>query len=169
MNWVIDVFLGCQFFVVLFIAVHDWIPLGKLNNLAGIRAVDSTRRLLVVTVLSTLPFAIGLAASVYYAATGFPMWLMWWLWISYGLGLYGMLRAWWVPYLLVADPVRAARYQERFAHTHAFLPLRNGIRPDTLHVCFHAVFLVLLILLGVLTFSGHAFASGAALGHALRR
>jgi len=58
-----------------------------------------------------------------------------------------------VPYLLIGDPVRAARYQERFAHTHAFLPTRNGIRPDTLHVCFHAVLVVLVILLCVLTFS----------------
>ena len=153
MKWVMNAFLGCQLFVVLFIALHDWIPLGKLNNLAGIRAVDSTRKLLVVTVLSSLPFAIGFAASVYYAASGFPMWLMWLLWISYGLGLYGILRAWWVPYLLIGDPVRAARYQERFAHTHAFLPTRNGIRPDTLHVCFHAVLVVLVILLCVLTFS----------------
>ena len=152
MNWVINAFLVCQLFVVLFIALHDWIPLGKLNNLSGIRAVDTTTKLLVVTVLSTLPFAVGFAASVYYAATGFPMWLMWLLWISYGLGFYGMLRTWWVPYLLIADPVRTARYQQRFAHTHAFLPTRNGIRPDTLHVCFHAVFVVLLILLGVLTF-----------------
>jgi len=140
--------------------LHDWIPLGRLNNLEKIRAVDTTRKLFFVTVLSTLPFAIGFAASVYYSASGFPMWLMWWLWISYGFGLDGMLRAWWVPYLLVADPVRAARYQERFAHTHAFLPTRNGIRPDTLHVCFHAVFFVLLILLSVLTFSGGAFAVG---------
>jgi hypothetical protein len=160
MNWVMNAFLGCQLVVVLFIALHDWIPLGKLNNLTGIRAVDTTRRLLVVTVLSALPFAIGFAASAHYASTGFPMWLMWWLWISYGTGLYGMLRAWWVPYLLVGDPVRAARYQERFAQTHAFLPTRNGIRPDTLHVCFHAVFVVLLILLGVLKFSGHAFVMG---------
>jgi len=152
MNLVIDAFLGCQLFVVLFITLHDWIPLGKLNNLVGIRAIDTKRKLLVATVLSTLPFAIGFAASVHYAATGFPMWPMWYLWISYGLGFYGMLRSWWVPYLLKADPVRAARYQERFADTHAFLPTRNGIRPDTLHVCFHAVYAALLILLGVLTF-----------------
>ena len=38
---------------------------------------------------STLPFAVGLVASVHYAATGFSNWLMWWLWISYGLGVYG--------------------------------------------------------------------------------
>ena len=144
-------FIGLQFFVVIFIALHDWIPLGKLNNLEGIRTVDTTGKLLVVTALSTLPFAIALAATIYYAASGFPMWLMWLLWISYIMGLYGMLRAWWVPYLLGGDPVRAARYQARFAHTHAFLPTRNGIRPDTLHVCFHAVFLLTLVLLSVLT------------------
>ena len=149
----VTAFLGCQLFVVLFIALHDWLPLGRLNNLAGIRAVDTTRHLVVVTVLSTLPFAIGLAASVYYARTGFPMWVMVWLWISYGTGAYGMLRAWWIPYLLIRDPERAARYQQRFANTHAFLPARNGIRPDTLHVCFHVVLVVLIILLCILTFT----------------
>jgi hypothetical protein len=145
-------FLGCQLFVVLFIALHDWVPLGKLSNPEAIRAADSRRRLLFVTVISTLPYAIGFVASAHYAASGFPMWLMYLLWVSYIAGLYGMLRAWWVPYLLLEDPVRAARYQNRFASTHAFLPARNGIRPDTLHVCFHIVFLAALILLCVLTF-----------------
>jgi hypothetical protein len=153
MYWTVYAFIGCQLFVVLFIALHDWIPLGKLNNLEGIRAADTKLRLFVVTLISTLPFAIGLAASVYYAGTRFPMWLMYLLWISYGAGVYGMLRAWWIPYLLVPDPARAARYKIRFAHTHAFLPTRNGIRPDTLHVCFHTVLIVLVILLCVLTFS----------------
>jgi hypothetical protein len=153
----LHLFLACQGLVVLFIALHDWIPLGSLNNLSGIRAADSRPKLFVVTVLSTLPFAVGFAASVYYSPNGFPMWVMWWLWISYGTGLYGMLRAWWIPYLLVKDPVRAARYQLRFAQTHAFLPMRNGIRPDTLHVCFHLVIVVLLVSLSFLTYSGEAF------------
>jgi hypothetical protein len=157
MKGVTDAFIGCQLIVVLFIALHDWVPLGRLNNLAGIRAVDSKAKLFVVTLLSTLPFAIGLAASIHYAATGFPPWLLWWLWTSYGAGLYGMLKTWWVPYLFAPDPARAARYQQRFAHTHAFLPSRHGIRPDTLHVIFHAVLVVLIILLAVLTFFFHAF------------
>ena len=160
MKWLMIAFLGCQLFVVLFIALHDWVPLGKLSNRPAIRAADTRRRLLLVKVLSALPFAIGFAASAYYAATGFPMWLMYWLWISYIAGLYGMLRAWWVPYLLLEDPVRTARYRERFANTHSFLPTRNGIRPDTLHVCFHGILLVALILLCVLTFSTHAFPMG---------
>ena len=153
----LSAFLVCQLFVVLFIALHDWIPLVALSDLAGVRAVDTAGKRVAVTLLSTLPYAIGFIASAYYASTDVPMWLMWLLWISYGAGLYGMLRAWWVPYLLVPDPVRAARYQKRFARTHAFLPTRNGIRPDTLHVCFHALYVATLILLGVLTFSGRAF------------
>jgi len=85
------------------------------------------------------------------------MWLGDLLWISYLAGLYGALRAWWVPYLIFADPARAARYQVRFSNTHAFLPTRNGIRPDTLHLCFHAVLLTAFILLCILTFTKHAF------------
>lgn len=147
-------FLLCQLYVVLFIALHDWLPLGSLNNLAGIRAVDTRMQLLRTTVLSALPFVVGLAGSIYYSATHFPPWLMWVLWITYGMALYGVLRAWYLPYLVYSDPVRAARYRERFADTHAFLPMRNGIRPDTLHVTFHAVLLVLIVLLCVLTSSG---------------
>jgi hypothetical protein len=147
-------FIACQIFVVLFIAFHDWIPLGKLNNLAGIRAVDGLARRVIVTVLSTLPYAICLVASIYYASTPFPQWLKWLLWISYGVGLYGLLRAWYVPYLLIPDPARTARYQQRFDQTHAFLPARNGIRPDTLHVGFHAVYLVLVALLVKITIVG---------------
>jgi hypothetical protein len=147
-------FIACQFFVVLFIALHDWIPLGKLNNLAGIRSVDSLAKRVIVTALSALPFAIGLAGSIYYASTAFPDWLNWLLWLSYGIGIYGLLRAWYIPYLLIPDPERAARYQQRFGGTHAFLPPRNGIRPDTLHVTFHAVYLVLVALLVKITIVG---------------
>jgi hypothetical protein len=153
----VDAFIECQGLVVLFIATHDWIPLGRLNNLDGIRRVDTKRRLLRVTVLSTLPFAIAFAASLHYRLRRFPDWPTWlviWLWMSYGLGVYGMLRAWWLPYLFGTDPARRARYQVRFADTHAFLPVRHGIRPDTLHVCLHAVLLLLVALLVVLTFAG---------------
>ena len=147
-------FIACQLYVVLFIAIHDWVPLGSLNNLAGIRAVDSFERRLRTTLLSTLPFAVGLVASIYYASTQFPPWLWWLLWISYGASVYGMLRAWWIPYLLIHDSARAERYQTRFAGTHAFLPQRNGIRPDTLHVVFHVVLVTLVLLLTLLTIKG---------------
>jgi len=151
----VSALIALQLFVVAFIALHDWVPLGRLNNLAAVQAADRPGKLFIVTLLSTLPFAVGFAASVFYAGTGFPEWLMWWLWISYGAAVYGMLHAWWVPYLLMASPARAARYQARFAGTHAFLPIRHGIRPDTLHCTLHFAIFTILILLGVLTVSAH--------------
>jgi hypothetical protein len=35
--------------------------------------------------------------------------------------------------------------------THAFLPERNGIKPNTLHVMFDVVTVAILLVLGVLT------------------
>jgi hypothetical protein len=144
--------LALQLFVVLFIGLHDWIPLGSLNDVGAVQATDSRPKLLRVTVLSTLPFAIGLVASFHYARTGFPNWLLWFLWITYGATIYGMLRAWWIPYLLVKDSARALRYQAMFSRTHAFLSERNGIRPDTLHVTLHVVIIAIVILLGIISF-----------------
>jgi hypothetical protein len=148
---VIDAFIACQVFVVLFIGLHDWISLGTLNDVRGVHSADTRGKLLVVTFFSTLPFAIGLLGSIYYATSRFPTWLVWLLWISYGVGLYGLIRTWYVPYLLVPDPARAARYRAMFANTHAFLPVRNGIVPNTLHVIFHAVFVATIVLLVYLT------------------
>jgi len=105
-----------------------------------------------VTFLSTLPFAIGLAGSAYYASTRFPGWLVWLLWITYGGAIYGMLRTWYVPYLLVAEPARVERYRKMFSDTHSILPTRNGIAPNTLHIIFHAFLVVATALLVSLTY-----------------
>jgi hypothetical protein len=81
----------------------------------------------------------------------YPAWLFWWLWISYGLLFVGELKAWWIPCLFHPEPERAARYQAMFGTTHAFLPERNSIRPNTLHVILHILTLTTLVVLGALT------------------
>jgi hypothetical protein len=141
-----------QVIVVVFLAFHDWVPLGKLNNVAGLRAVDTAKRLAFTTAVSTMPFAAVLVVSILFASVEYPSWLLWWLWGTYLVCAYGILRAWWIPYLGTSDPDRAKRYGVRFAGTHAFLPERNGIRPDTLHVAFHALVVAILIVLASLTF-----------------
>jgi hypothetical protein len=143
--------LALQTFTVLFLALHDWIPLGTLNNVAGVRATDSRSKLFATTLLSAAPYAFGLAASIIYFRKPYPDWLFWWLWASYALLFFGQLRAWWIPYLLRPDPARAARYQQMFGGTHAFLPERHGIRPNTLHILLHVSTVALLIVLAVLT------------------
>ncbi len=144
------VLLALQCFVVLFVALHDWIPLGALNNVRGVRIAFSTGMLFLTTLLNFTPFAIGLAATAFYFGRAYPGWIIWWLWISYSLACYGSFKAWWMPYLFRRDPALVARYKTMYAGTHSFLPEHNGIRPDTLHVLFDIVTLAILIDLAVL-------------------
>jgi hypothetical protein len=146
-----DALLALQLFHVLFLSLHDWVPLGNLNDVRAVHAANPGRRLLATTLISVIPYAFGLVASAIYFGKPYPAWLLWWLWVSYAVLFVGELRAWWIPYLLIPEPARAARYQAMFGHTHAFLPERNGIRPNTLHVILHAATLTTLVLLGALT------------------
>jgi hypothetical protein len=125
--------------VLAFLLFHDWIPLGRLNNLSAIRSQDTLGRRVFVTLLPALPAAIGLFFGVRHFGQSYPDWLEMLLWITYGVFILGMLRAWWIPYLVLPDAERAARYQIIFAGTHSFLPRRNGMAPDTLHTLFHVV------------------------------
>lgn len=145
-----EVLFALQCFQVLFLALHDWVPLGTLNDVKAVRAANPGRKLLVDTLVSTSPFLFGLVASAIYLGGTYPGWLSDWLWASYGILFLGELRAWWIPYLFVPEPARVARYQAMFGKTHAFLPARNGIRLNTLHVVLHAATLATLIVLGMI-------------------
>jgi hypothetical protein len=140
-----------QAFHVAFLWTHDWVSLGRLNDVAAVRRQDSTARLVRVTLIQSVPYTIGFLVSVYYAsmASHYPGWLWYWLWISYGLLFAGELTAWWVPYLGRPQPDRAARYRAMFGSTHAFLPQRNGIVPNTLHCLLHVATVALLLTLAL--------------------
>jgi hypothetical protein len=147
----IDGAVALQVYVTLFVALHDWVPFGRFNDVKAVRATEPVGRLIAVTILSTLPFAFGAAESAVHTS-GFPAWLTTFLWISYGVAACGLLRSWWAPYLLFKEPERAARYQAMHGRTHAFLPMHNGIRPNTLHVTVHLAIIAILGDLAVLTF-----------------
>ncbi len=146
--------VALQAFQVLFLALHDWVPLGRLNDIAAARRENSGGRLLRVTLVSVVPYAIGLAGSIAAHGRHYPGWLVWWLWISYAILFAGELRAWWVPYFFTNEPARAARYDAMFGKTLAFLPRRHGIAPNALHVALQAATLATLVLLGVMSLSG---------------
>ena len=127
-----------QAFQVAVLWLHDWWPLPPLNDVEAVQAADGRARLLRVTLVQSLPFTVGLLGSLAALEGRRPGWLAAWLWISYALLLAGELRAWWWPYLVRAEPERAARYRRLFGRTHAFLPQRRGLVPNTLHVALHA-------------------------------
>ena len=104
------------------------------------------RKRLWITAPSATPYVLLLVSSLREAG-GVSRSLLLWLWIGYGVLFAGELRAWWVPYFLVTDHDRAARYRVLFGRTHSFLRERNGIRPNTLHVVLHMATLATLVCL----------------------
>lgn len=144
--------VALQAFQVAFLWLHDWVPLGRLNNIAAVQSQDSRQRLILVTILSSLPFSVGLSFSLLSLGEVFPLWLYIFLWVTYSGLFLGELRGWWVPYLFTPDARRAARYQAMFANTHSFLPQRNGISPNTLHVILHVTTAATLGLLCAMCF-----------------
>jgi hypothetical protein len=132
-----NVLLLLQLLQVAFLWVHDWLPLGSLNDVRAVRAQDSLRRLVIVTLIQSLPFTVILVLSAVSVGRPYPSWLVTSLWVAYSMLLVGQLRAWWLPYLFRAEPERAARYRAMFGHTHSFLPVRHGLVPNTAHILLH--------------------------------
>jgi hypothetical protein len=141
------VLLGLQAFQVVFLWFHDWIPFGRLNDVAAVRSQDTLRRLVLVTLVQSVPWSIGLFFSARYFGQTYPAWLNSWLWITYALLFVGQVRAWWIPYLVRAEPARAARYQIMFGNTHSFPPQRNGLVPNTAHILLHVATAATLLVL----------------------
>lgn len=136
-----------QLLQVLFLALHDWVPLGRLNDVERVRAEDSAGKLAATTAVSTAPFAFGFAASATCLGHPYPGWMKQWLLVSYAILFAGELTAWWLPYLLGASEKRVRRYEVMFGRTLAFLPERHGIRPNTLHALLHLATVLTLLLL----------------------
>ena len=143
------ILLVLQSLQVAFLWVHDWLPLGSLNDVRAVRKQDTLRRLVVVTLVQSLPFSFILALSALYFGQSYPHWLITSLWVANSILLVGQLRAWWVPYLLRAEPKRAARYHAMFGDTHFFLPVRNGLVPNTAHIFLHTCTAAILLVLFV--------------------
>ena len=142
--------LALQAFQVFILIFHDWIPLGRLNDVAAVMRVHGFKRVLIGTLINAIPFSFGLAASIYYWGQPLPHWLWIYLIIAYGILFAGEIESWWLTYFFgYREAARAESYRTMFGNTHAFLPVRHGIAPNTLHVILHSATLLTLILLAM--------------------
>lgn len=144
--------LALQVFHVAFLLLHDWIPLGRLNDPVATQREHPGGKVLLGTLISSAPFLIALVFSIRHQHRGYPHWLLMFLWIAYLFLFVGELQAWWVPYFRGAKPDRVSSYERMFGSTHAFLPARNGIRVNTLHCILHAATVLTLLTLAIVTF-----------------
>lgn len=133
------IFIAGLVIIFVFNLIHDWVPLGSLNDLEGIRSQHSISELVTITITNALSILIVLLLTLWYAGRRYPLWARIWLVVHLGSILVGVLAAWWIPYLTGTGADMVAEYQTMFGDTHAFLPEMNGIVPNTLHVAFHIV------------------------------
>ena len=141
------ILVALQAWQVAILWIHDWIPLGRLNDLAAVRAGDTTARLVRITLLQSVPYTLLLAWSLALLGHPWPATLVGSLSGAYAALFAGELKAWWIPYAIGTTTAHAARFRALFGRTHAFLPARHGIVPNTLHVALHAATLGSLVTL----------------------
>jgi hypothetical protein len=131
------VFIALQVFILAFLVLHDWIPLGPFNDVAGVRSQHTLGQLVLETLVNSVPIAVTLGLSIRYYHVPYPTWVKVTLVAVLGLLFVGELRAWWIPYLAGTEPERVARCAAMLGKTHAFLSERHGITPNTAHVALH--------------------------------
>jgi hypothetical protein len=145
-------FVVFQGLIVSILLLHDWIPLGPLNDLEGVKIQHTTQSLVIQTALNTIPSLLGFLLSLKFIGRSYPFLFKLYMVITYTCIFAGELKAWWIPYFFGAEEGLVERYSDMFGNTHSFLPMMNGIVPNTLHVILHILTLFVLILSFYLSF-----------------
>ena len=93
----LPVLICLQAIQVAILWLHDWAQIGPLTDVAAIRARDTPRRIVTTTLIQSVPFTVGLIASLFYLRTGRPAWVwelaMGELWSAICRGAAGMVVA----------------------------------------------------------------------------
>ena len=133
--------------ILLFMIVQDWVPLGSLNDVEAIREVHSSQSLITMTIINVFQILILLSLVIIFIGKTYPIWLSIWLFIHPTIIFIGALFSWWIPYLFgYGAEEKVDDYHAMFGDTHSFLPMMNGIVPNTLHTLFHFTLLVCILL-----------------------
>ncbi len=135
--------------ILLFMIVQDLVPLGVLNDVEAIASVESFNETIITTIIGVIQILLLLGGVLFFIGKRYPIWVKVWLIIHPSCILLGAIISWWIPYLFgTGTEEKIERFNHMFGDTHAFLPIMNGIVPNTLHTIFHLVLLICIILTG---------------------
>ncbi|MFS0672193.1 hypothetical protein [Ornithinibacillus sp. 179-J 7C1 HS] len=138
--------------ILLFMIFQDIVPLGTLNDIEAIKQEKSTGEIILVTLIGSVQVAILIFLILLFIGKKYPLLIKLWLIIHPSFILGGAVMSWWIPYLTgIGAAEKVEGYTVMFENTHAFLPVMNGIVPNTLHTLFHGV-LFFCILLSIYIF-----------------
>lgn len=114
-------FIGLSF-IFLFMLLHDWVPLGPLNDVKAVFETRSVHELIAVTLIGTLQFLLLMGLVLWRMGRTYPLWIKLWLIIHQGFIFTGALLDWWIPYLFgIGAEERVERYRAMFGNTHKYV------------------------------------------------
>jgi len=138
------ILICAQFLVVV---LHDWIDISGWTHGRQVYAALGPVKMWIGTVVNALlPGAAVFFAIRYWHQPKPSFVLTYWLAYCAITGM-GAIQAWWWPYFRGTDQKTKDLYAKMYAGTRQVLPPRgDNPRPNLLHLYFHTLFLITLVL-----------------------
>jgi hypothetical protein len=139
-----------QFVVV---TSHDLVDIPGWTHGSQVQSIVGRRKLWLMTLVNAIFPGLAVAFAIYFWNKPRPGFVADY-WIVYcAVALGSAIAMWYVPYLLGTTVERKRDCARMYAGTRQVLPPRgDNPRPNLLHVCFHALFVINLFLALVLRF-----------------
>ena len=128
------------------VVAHDWLEIPGWTHSRQVQAVIGRNKLLWATAINVIFPGLAVALALAYWGRPHPK-IVGTYWAIYcGITVLSAIAMWYVPYLFGADGKKKTEYARMYAGTRHVLPSRgDNPRPNVLHVCFHLLFVLNLI------------------------
>jgi hypothetical protein len=137
----------------LVIVLHDLVDVPGWTHGSQVRSVIGLRKLWIATLVNAIfpGAAVGLAIRFWNKPK--PMFVFDYWFVYCAVTLLSAIAMWYVPYLFGATGKQKHEFSQMYAGTRQILPPRgDNPRPNLLHVCFHVLFVINLLLALALRF-----------------
>lgn len=139
-----------QFVLVTF---HDLVDIPGWSHGSQVQALLGRRKLWLVTLVNGLFPGLAAGWALYFWHRPYPAFVSDY-WLIYCVVTFASaIGMWYLPYIVGTTDERKREHSTMYAGTRQVLPPRgDNPRPNLLHICFHALFVVTLVLATVLRF-----------------
>jgi hypothetical protein len=142
------ILITLQFLVV---ALHDWVNIPGWSHGRQVQAALGRNKILIGTLINCLFPGTAFGFAYLYWGRPKPAFVLDY-WVIYcAVTVASAIGSWWIPYFLGTDEKTTQLYLQMYAGTRQVLPARgDNPRPNVLHLYFHALFLITLVLAAAL-------------------
>jgi hypothetical protein len=133
--------------------LHDWVDIPGWTHGRQVRSAIGPNKMLIGTLVNGIVPGLAAAFALYYWHRPAPASVLNY-WVIYSaVVVMGAISSWWIPYFRGTDEKTKALYSKMYAGTRQVLPPHgDNPRPNLLHLYFHALGLINLVLAIVLRF-----------------